>query len=242
MAGGVGLNCVANGKILRDGHFKRLWIQPAAGDAGGALGAAFAAHHLHANLPRTRVDGRDAMQGAYLGPSYAQGEIERRLANAGARFTTHDDRDTLQCTVDALVAGHAVGWMQGRMEYGPRALGARSILGDPRNPRMQRNLNLKIKYRESFRPFAPSVLEEDAPDYFSIDVASPYMLLVADVLETRRCRMTEEEQSLSRPDAFAARARVPSTPPAPSAPGGRTSCSSNCCRISSHRSSSTRRC
>ena len=196
MAGGVALNCVANGKILRGGHFKRVWIQPAAGDAGGALGAAYAAHHLYAKLPRAPAKDIDAMQGSYLGPSYSQEELEQRLTKAGARFTTYDEDELLDRTIDALVAGNAVGWMQGRMEYGPRALGARSILGDPRNPNMQRNLNLKIKYRESFRPFAPSVLEGDAPEYFNIDVESPYMLLVADVLESRRREMTDEERSL----------------------------------------------
>ena len=196
LAGGVALNCVANGKILRDGRFKRLWVQPAAGDAGGALGAALAAHHIHCKGPRTSASVLDDMQGAYLGPSYSQQDIERRLAGAGAHFTSHDDGETLERTVDALVAGHAVGWMQGRMEYGPRALGARSILGDSRNPDMQRNLNLKIKYRESFRPFAPSVLAEDASQYFKIDVDSPYMLLVADILENRRRRMTESEEAL----------------------------------------------
>jgi carbamoyltransferase len=196
MAGGVALNCVANGKILRDGHFKRIWVQPAAGDAGGALGAAYAAHSLHAGRPRYVNGALDGMQGAYLGPSYPQADIEARLTRAGARFSTHDDATTIERTVDALAAGHAIGWFQGRMEFGPRALGARSILGDPRNPEMQRNLNLKIKYRESFRPFAPSVLAEDASTYFELDAESPYMLLVADVLEDRRRKMTPEEEQL----------------------------------------------
>jgi carbamoyltransferase len=196
MAGGVALNCVANGKILRDGAFERVWIQPAAGDAGGALGAAYAAHALHAGQPR-RVNGAlDGMQGSYLGPQFPQDAIERRLAAAGARFRVHGDEDTLERTVDALEAGHAVGWFQGRMEFGPRALGARSILGDPRSPTMQKNLNLKIKYRESFRPFAPSVLAEDTREYFKLDAESPYMLLVADVLENRRRTMTAEEERL----------------------------------------------
>jgi carbamoyltransferase len=196
MAGGVALNCVANGKILRDGHFKRIWVQPAAGDAGGALGAAYAAHALHAGRPRYVNGAIDGMQGTYLGPDFSQSEIETRLTRAGGRFTVHDEASLLERTVDALEAGNAVGWFQGRMEFGPRALGARSILGDPRNPEMQRNLNLKIKYRESFRPFAPSVLAEDAAEFFELDVESPYMLLVADVLQNRRRKMTAEEEQL----------------------------------------------
>ena len=196
MAGGVALNCVANGKILRDGHFKRIWVQPAAGDAGGALGAAYAAHAIHAGRPRYMNGALDGMYGSYLGPAYAQADIEQRLTKAGARFTTLDDDAAIERTVDALAAGHAIGWFQGRMEFGPRALGARSILGDPRNPQMQKNLNLKIKYRESFRPFAPSVLAEDAAQYFDLDAESPYMLLVADVLESRRRKMTADEEAL----------------------------------------------
>ncbi len=196
MAGGVALNCVANGHILRDGAFKRIWVQPAAGDAGGALGAAYAAHALHAKQPRHTNGAMDGMQGTYLGPAFAQSDIEQRLTKAGAKFTAHSDADTIERTVDALDAGHAVGWFQGRMEFGPRALGARSILGDPRNPEMQKNLNLKIKYRESFRPFAPSVLAEDAREYFKLDAESPYMLIVADVLENRRRKMTAEQEQL----------------------------------------------
>ncbi len=196
MAGGVALNCVANGKILRDGAFDQVWIQPAAGDAGGALGAAYAAHAIHAGQPRARSGALDEMAGSYIGPSYAQPDIEARLTAAGARFTVHDDAGMIAATVDALEAGHAIGWFQGRMEFGPRALGARSILGDPRNPEMQRNLNLKIKYRESFRPFAPSVLAEDVADYFELDRPSPYMLLVADVQHSRRRAMSEAEDAL----------------------------------------------
>ena len=196
MAGGVALNCVANGKILRDGQFDRIWVQPAAGDAGGALGAAYAAHAMHAGKPRDRDGAMDGMRGSYLGPEFDQADIEQRLSRAGARFTTLDEPTMLQRTVDALAAGHAVGWFQGRMEFGPRALGGRSILGDPRNPRMQKNLNLKIKYRESFRPFAPSVLAEDARDYFKLDSESPYMLIVADVADSRRRAMTAEEEAL----------------------------------------------
>jgi carbamoyltransferase len=195
LAGGVALNCVANGKILRDGHFKNLWIQPAAGDAGGALGAALLAYHAFKGHPR-KVHPLDAMQGAYLGPEFSQAEIERRLTGAGAKFTVMDDATMYRESVDALVAEKAVGWFQGRMEFGPRALGARSILGDPRSPRMQANLNLKVKYRESFRPFAPSVLREDVSQWFEMDVDSPYMLLVADVVGSRRKAMTEEEKKL----------------------------------------------
>ncbi|MCB1549388.1 MAG: hypothetical protein KDJ41_16385, partial [Hyphomicrobiaceae bacterium] len=196
LAGGVALNCVANGKVLRDGAFERIWVQPASGDAGGSLGAALAAYHLHLGQERQVSAAMDGMQGAYLGPAFSQDEIESRLARSGARFSVHDDDTTLARTVDSLVAGDAVGWFQGRMEFGPRALGARSILGDPRNPEMQRNLNLKIKYRESFRPFAPSVLAEDVDDYFEHDRESPYMLMVADVKRNRRRHMSEAESAL----------------------------------------------
>jgi carbamoyltransferase len=195
LAGGVALNCVANGKVLRDGRFKRLWIQPAAGDAGGALGAALCAYHLFRGQPRTPAE-PDAMAGAYLGPAFGQTDVERRLTAVGARFSTLDDDRLIEATVEALEAGKAVGWFQGRMEFGPRALGARSILGDPRSPRMQSALNLKVKYRESFRPFAPSVLREDVADWFELDRDSPYMLLVAAVNKEHRREMTEEEQAL----------------------------------------------
>ncbi len=197
LAGGVALNCVANGEVLRDGAFKRIWIQPAAGDAGGSVGAALAAYHQHFEKPRTLNGGRDAMQGAYLGPVFSQDEIEKRLAAAGAIFSTvTNETELYQRTCEALEAGHAVGWFQGRMEFGPRALGGRSILGDPRNPKMQRTLNLKVKYRESFRPFAPSVLRDSVGDYFELDTDSPYMLLVADVKRNRRRTMTEEQEKL----------------------------------------------
>ncbi len=197
LAGGVALNCVANGKVLRDGAFKNIWIQPAAGDAGGSVGAALAAYHQHLGKPRKLNGALDAMQGAYLGPEFSQDEVERRLAAAGAEFTTiPDDAELYQRTCDALEAGHAVGWFQGRMEFGPRALGGRSILGDPRNPAMQKTLNLKVKYRESFRPFAPSVLREDVADYFEIDTDSPYMLQVAEVKQDRRRGMTADEEGL----------------------------------------------
>ena len=196
LAGGVALNCVANGKIKRDGHFKNVWVQPAAGDAGGALGAALAAHHAHLGKSRAVRRNSDAMKGSYLGPGYAQGEINDRLDTLGARFTTLDETEMIEQTVDSLENGDAVGWFQGRMEFGPRALGARSILGDPRNPEMQKNLNLKIKYRESFRPFAPSVLAEDVQEYFEHDSESPYMLMVADVLPERRKVMSAEDNKL----------------------------------------------
>jgi len=195
MAGGVALNCVANGKILRDGAFERIWIQPAAGDAGGALGAALAAYHQHQNQPRTPVPG-DSMHGAYLGPRFEQPEIEERLQAAGARFSVLDNAGLIRECVDSLISGKALGWFQGRMEFGPRALGARSILGDARSPSMQSILNLKVKYRESFRPFAPSVLRERVSDWFEMDTDSPYMLLVADVVKSRRRCMTEEESAL----------------------------------------------
>ena len=196
LAGGVALNCVANGKVLRDGLFKRIWVQPAAGDAGGAIGAAYAAHALHAKGPRHMNGASDTMRGSYLGPAFEQAEIEKRLSKVGARFAVLDDQSLLDQTVDGLINGEAIGWFQGRMEFGPRALGARSILGDPRNPEMQKTLNLKIKYRESFRPFAPSVLAEDASTYFNIDSESPYMLLVADVKEKRRRTMSANEEAL----------------------------------------------
>ena len=197
LAGGVALNCVANGKVLRDGQFQNIWIQPAAGDAGGALGAAVAAYHLYLNQPRTiSGDGQDAMRGAYLGPSFRQEDIEKRLLEAGARFQVLNDEDLIDACASALAEEKALGWFQGRMEFGPRALGGRSILGDARSPKMQSVLNLKVKYRESFRPFAPSVLREDVADWFELDSDSPYMLLVANVAEHRRIPMTAEQDAL----------------------------------------------
>lgn len=196
LAGGVALNCVANGKVLRDGHFDNIWVQPAAGDAGGAIGAGLAGYYLHEHQPRKLNGAMDGMSGAYLGPQFSQEEIERSLRQAGAHFVTYDDDDLYEKTVDSLIAGDAVGWFQGRMEFGPRALGGRSILGDARNPRMQQTLNLKIKYRESFRPFAPSVLAEDVADYFEFERASPYMLMVADVKRNRRRHMPDGERDL----------------------------------------------
>ena len=196
LAGGVALNCVANGKVLREGNFKRIWGQPAAGDAGGALGAALAIYHIHANKPRTVQNAPDAMAGAYLGPSFEQADIETRLTAAGARFSSMSREGMLDTTARALADGKAIGWVQGRMEFGPRALGNRSILGDPRSPEMQKMLNLKVKYRESFRPFAPSVLRERVSDWFEIDEDSPYMLMVAPVASRHIRSMTAEEEAL----------------------------------------------
>jgi carbamoyltransferase len=196
LAGGVALNCVANGKLLREGVFDDIWIQPAAGDAGGAVGAALAAYHDHHKGERRVAAGLDGMQGAFLGPHYEQPDIERQLSAAGARFETLSEEQLIAQTADALAAGAGVGWFQGRMEFGPRALGGRSILGDPRAPDMQKRLNLKVKFRESFRPFAPSVLAERVADYFELDKPSPYMLLVADVVDGRRRKMTADEMAL----------------------------------------------
>jgi carbamoyltransferase len=196
LAGGVALNCVANGKLLRKRFFERMWMQPAAGDAGGALGAAYVAHHLFNGQERKPAGGLDAMHGSYLGPAFPQREIEERLRGVGAVFDTLDDPRLIEESAAALAQGKALGWFQGRMEFGPRALGARSILGDARSPGMQKTLNLKVKYRESFRPFAPAVLAEDAARFFDLDVESPYMLLVADVAERERIAMTEEQKAL----------------------------------------------
>src|ERR1700674_4135609 len=195
LAGGVALNCVANGKVLRDGSFDNIWIQPAAGDAGGAVGAALAAYHLFKGQPR-ETNSADGMCGAYLGPSFSQGEIEGRMTAAGATFAVLGEDEMIATTAEALAGQKAVGWFQGRMEFGPRSLGARSILGDPRSPIMQKNLNLKVKYRESFRPFAPSVLREDVSEWFELDSDSPYMLIVADVRKDKRRTMTPDEQKL----------------------------------------------
>lgn len=194
LAGGVALNCVANGKVLRDGAFDQLWIQPAAGDAGGALGAALAGYHLYKGQPRS--GGGDRMKGSLLGPGFAQSECEQRLRAAGANFRVLDEPALIDVVAQALADAKAVGWFQGRMEFGPRALGARSILGDARSPTMQSVLNLKIKYRESFRPFAPSVLRERVSDWFDLDCDSPYMLLVAAVAAQRRLE-TDDDSRLS---------------------------------------------
>jgi carbamoyltransferase len=196
LAGGVALNCVANGKVLRDGRFEHIWVQPAAGDAGGALGAALAAYHGHAHNPRLASNGHDSMQGSYLGPEFPQSEIETRLAAMGAIFEVLDDEALIARSATALAEQKALGWFQGRMEFGPRALGSRSILGDARSPTMQKTLNLRVKFRESFRPFAPSVLREDVADWFELQDDSPYMLLVADVLRQHRRSMTDAEHAL----------------------------------------------
>ena len=196
LAGGVAFNCVANGKILRDGRFDGIWIQPAAGDAGGSVGAALCAYHVFKDQPRRPHGGLDGMRGSYLGPRFEQCELEQRLRASGAWFSVVDDAGVIAQAADALVAQKALGWFQGRMEFGPRALGARSILGDPRSPSMQKMLNLKVKYRESFRPFAPAVLREDVSDWFELNYDSPYMLLVAGVKPERRRAMTEEERKL----------------------------------------------
>jgi carbamoyltransferase len=195
LAGGVALNCVANGKVLRNGAFRDIWIQPAAGDAGGALGAALAGWHLGLERPRI-INRGDSMKGALLGPSYDQSRIERCLRDAGAVFEVGSDREIVDTAARSLAHGKAVGWFQGRMEFGPRALGARSILADPRSPTMQKLLNLKIKYRESFRPFAPAVLREDVADWFELDYDSPYMLLVADVKREHLREMTLDQRKL----------------------------------------------
>ena len=209
LAGGVALNCVANGKVLRDGVFENLWIQPAAGDAGGAVGAALAAVHIFKNQPRTTI-GSDGMFGSFLGPSFSQTAIEHRLAALGARFTVLHENEMIEVTAQALANQQAVGWFQGRMEFGPRALGARSILGDPRSPIMQRDLNLKVKYRESFRPFAPSVLREDVSDWFDLESDSPYMLIVADVCKHRRRATDLDEKALFGIDKLnIARSEIP---------------------------------
>jgi carbamoyltransferase len=194
LAGGVALNCVANGKVLRDGRFDEIYIQPAAGDAGGALGAALVGYYMQLGQKR-EVKG-DAMRGAYLGPAFRQDDVEARLKRSGARFEVLEDGALISAAAKDLSEGKALGWFQGRMEFGPRALGNRSILGDPRSPTMQKTLNLKVKYRESFRPFAPSVLRERVSDWFEIDSDSPYMLLVADVVNSRRREMTAEEKQL----------------------------------------------
>jgi carbamoyltransferase len=195
MAGGVALNCVTNGKILNDKTFEDIWIQPASGDAGGALGGALAVWHKELNKPRA-VNPKDSMKGSYLGPMYEQGSIEKELLDCGAKFDLVTEDEMIEQTSQALADGMAVGWFQGRMEFGPRALGGRSILGDPRKEKMQKTLNLKVKYRESFRPFAPSVLREDVSEWFEADYDSPYMLFVDDVKKDRHIKMTQEEESL----------------------------------------------
>lgn len=196
LAGGVALNCVANGRLLREGPFSGIWIQPAAGDAGGAIGAALHAWHGHHGAPRTADGARDAQSGSYLGPAYSSASIRAFLDAGGYPYTRLDEPVLLETVAGHLAEEKVIGWFQGPMEFGPRALGGRSILGDARSPKMQETMNLKIKFRESFRPFAPSVLAEDVAEYFEIDAESPYMLLVAGVKESLRKPMTEEEQAL----------------------------------------------
>jgi len=211
LAGGVALNSVANGKLLRAGIFDDLWIQPAAGDAGGAVGAALAVYHLHHERPRRAHRGRDGMHGAYLGPAFEDDAIKHALDEAGAVYHSLHEDDVIEQAAAALASEKVVGWFQGRMEFGPRALGARSILGDPRSPRTQSVMNLKIKYRESFRPFAPSVLREDVSTYFELDGDSPYMLLVAPVRGERRTRpaLMEEETHTGLARVHVARSDIP---------------------------------
>ena len=195
LAGGVALNCVANGKILKEKIFDNIWVQPAAGDAGGSLGAALALWHIENNNPRN-ININDDMQGSYLGPEYSQSEIEYQLDKVGAKYKILTDDGLIDKTAIDLSRGEAIGWFQGRMEFGPRALGARSILGDPRSSQMQKNLNLKVKYRESFRPFAPSILKEDLSEWFDINVDSPYMLMVSNINNNKIIEMTEDQKQL----------------------------------------------
>ena len=196
LAGGVALNCVANGILLREKIFDNIWIQPAAGDAGGALGAALSVWYLHYNNNRKVSKERDSMNGAYLGPNFTDNEINFELKNCGAKFHKLNEDELIEKVAKALSENKAIGWMQGRMEFGPRALGGRSIIADPRSPTMQKQLNLKVKYRESFRPFAPSVLREHLSEWFEHEIDSPYMLLVADIKESKRKKMTDEEKKL----------------------------------------------
>jgi carbamoyltransferase len=194
LAGGVALNCVANGKLLKEKIFDNIWIQPASGDAGGAIGAALGAYHIMLGKNRQITFGKDAMQGSYLGPSYSNQEIELQLAASGAVYEFLPDDELINVAASALASGKALGWHQGRMEFGPRSLGGRSIIADPRSADMQKQLNLKVKYRESFRPFAPSVLREDLTEWFDLDVDSPYMLLVADVAESKKIYLSDDQQ------------------------------------------------
>ena len=195
LAGGVALNCVANGKMLKEKIFDNIWVQPAAGDAGGSLGAALALWYIEQNNPRT-IDNDDSMQGSYLGPEYLQKEIEKQLDAAGAKYEIFKDEELLEKTSTDIANEEAIGWFQGRMEFGPRALGGRSILGDPRSEKMQKNLNLKVKFRESFRPFAPSILREDLSEWFDLDEDSPYMLMVSNINKDKIIKMTEDQKKL----------------------------------------------
>lgn len=209
LAGGVALNCVANGKLLEKNIFDGIWVQPASGDAGGAIGAALAVYYLMLNKPR-EIKKQDSMNGTYLGPEYSQKDTEKRLAVIGANYEVVSDTELIKQTAQALADGLAVGWHQGRMEFGPRSLGSRSILADPRSPSMQKQLNLKVKYRESFRPFAPSILKEDAADWFEINVESPYMLMVANVKKEKQFEITSEQNKLFGIDKLnVARSNIP---------------------------------
>jgi len=195
LAGGVALNCVANGRLLREGKFKDIWIQPAAGDAGGAIGAALSVWHQYLEKPR-QTNGSDKMKGSYLGPRFRPDEIQQYLDDVRAVYRHFNESELCKTVAEILAKGNVVGWFQGRMEFGPRALGDRSIIGDPRNEKMQSVMNLKIKYRESFRPFAPSVLADKVSDYFELDHNTPYMLLVANIKEDLKIAMTEEQKQL----------------------------------------------
>ena len=195
LAGGVALNCVANGKILKEKIFDNIWVQPAAGDAGGSLGAALALWHIEQNNPR-KVNLSDDMKGSYLGPEFTQKEIEKYLNEIGAKYKTLNDDELISAAAKDLSLGESIGWFQGRMEFGPRALGARSILGDPRSEQMQKNLNLKVKFRESFRPFAPSILRQDLEEWFDISIDSPYMLMVSNINKDKVIEMTETQKKL----------------------------------------------
>tara|TARA_Y100000816_G_C26048910_1_gene549811 strand:- start:129 stop:1343 length:1215 start_codon:yes stop_codon:yes gene_type:complete len=195
LAGGVALNCVANGKILEEKIFDNIWIQPAAGDAGGSLGAALALWHIENGNERI-ANSNDDMKGSYLGTEFNQEQIEKELISIGAKFETFEYEDLIDNTSEYLSKEKAIGWFQGRMEFGPRALGGRSILGDPRSDKMQKNLNLKVKYRESFRPFAPSILSEDKSLWFDLNIESPYMLIVANIHQSKKIKMTDQQKKL----------------------------------------------
>ncbi len=210
LAGGVALNCVANGKIIRSNLFDDIWIQPAAGDSGGALGAALAVYHLMLDGPRNVTAGEDAMQGSFLGPKFENFQVSQKLMDAGAVFHQLSENEMIDRTAQALASGSAIGWVQGRMEFGPRALGNRSILADPRSPQMQKDLNLKIKFRESFRPFAPSILEEDVSEWFNYDKKSPYMLIVAEINDEKKVSEKIKQDTLFGIDQLnVVRSKVP---------------------------------
>ena len=210
LAGGVALNCVANGKLLKEGYFDNIWVQPASGDAGGAVGAALTAYYHHQNNTRTIEPNSDRMFGSYLGPEFNNDEVETSLKSLGANYKKLSDDEIVSHTARSLSEGKAIGWFQGRMEFGPRALGNRSILGDARSPDMQKVLNLKVKYRESFRPFAPSILVEDVAEWFQLQTSSPYMLIVANVVEKKQIQMSSEESNLFGIDKLnIARSQIP---------------------------------